>query len=138
MSDGIFCPMNSPMVLTFILNLVVVVILLVATIVAGKQAKRTAHYRLVAGLLVGLVVAIWQAETLGRGWEFPEDRTNIHLGFAFSALGTLPLVAWTGWRLAKGHTRAHHRWAVIGFVGLTLAAIGTACWMVAGGHPLEQ
>ncbi|TAH35960.1 MAG: hypothetical protein EYC70_11975 [Planctomycetota bacterium] len=119
--------MNSPL---FIANLALTVVLLGLTIHAGLTHRRRRHYVLVALTVTALAAAIVQAELYGRGFRFEPWRLGVHLACAFSALATLPGVAWSGLGLARARVRrvVHRRW-VSAFVTLALLAIATAGFM---------
>lgn len=111
--------------------------LLGLTLWAGRRARRRLHYASALATVAALAVAIVQAELLGRRYEFPALRLQIHLACAFAALGALPLVALTGWRLrTRPAGRRAHRWCVAAFVAFTALAILTACWMLLAAEPL--
>jgi hypothetical protein len=112
------------------------VVLLGLTMWAGRRARRRFHYASAALTVAALAAAIVQAERLGRGYEFPVLRLQVHLGCAFAALGCLPLVALSGWRLrTRPAGRRAHRLCVAAFVGCTVLAILTACWMLLPAEP---
>ncbi len=129
---------SSPKMATslFILNLILFVFALGATIRAGRKNARKAHYRWVASTLFLLVGAIFQAERIGHEWEFEEIPKKVHLAVALSALSSFPLVAWSGFRLARGGSRCMHQRLVFLFVSLVLVAVLTALWMLIGGEPI--
>lgn len=128
-------PLSGPL---FLANLAVTVALLALTLASGRAGRRRLHYTLVAATTVALLLAIVQAELFGRGFEFDAMRLNVHLGFAFAALGALPGVAWSGVGLARGRVArpVHRRW-VAGFVVLVVLAVATAGWMFLTAVPLE-
>jgi len=125
---------------------------LVATVAAlggvvwsGVTHRRAVHYRFVALFVACLAVAIWRAETYGRGLVFEGTSAvvhKIHMGAVAATFLALPFVVWTGIRLARGTRpatgapndprRAHHRASEV-FVGLVLltSALGTAMTLLA-------
>ncbi len=114
----------------FLANLGLTVVLLVLSLVSGFRRARQAHYTFVLLTTIALVVAIVQAELFGRDYRFEALRLQVHLGFAFAALASLPGVTWSGIGLARGTVRRaiHRRW-VYAFVGLTVGSVLTAGWM---------
>ncbi len=129
-----------------VLSLLGTVAALGGVIWSGVTHRRTVHYRFVALFLGCLAIAIWRAETFGRGLVFDGTSSvvhTIHMGAVAATFLALPFVVWTGIRLARGTRpsdvgtgqdarRAHHRASEI-FVGLVLitSALGTAMTMLA-------
>lgn len=127
--------MNAPLL---VLNLALTVLFLIATILSGHRGKRRAHYVLVVITVVMLALAITQAELFGRDFTFEALRLQIHLGFAFTALASLPGVVWSGLALrSKPAMRGKHRFWVCSFVSLTVLAVVTALWMLSNAVPLQ-
>lgn len=121
------------------INLAATVALLGWTLRTGRCGRRRRHYLAASLTLLALAGAIVQAEILGRRFEFPALRLQIHLGCAFAALGCLPFVAFTGWRLrTRPAGRPAHRRAVTAFVSLTVLAILTALWMLSAAQPVAE
>ena len=121
----------------FVLNLLAAVALLVATLITGKRGLQRLHMRLAVVTVVVLLLAVWQADLYGRGFEFDLSKLRIHLVFAFATLFAIPPVIFTGWRL-----RNHDQWrrlhlrCVALFLICTVAAIVTACLMFVGAVPV--
>jgi hypothetical protein len=127
---------NAPLLTA---NLALTVLFLVATVLSGIRGKRRAHYVLVVVTIVMLLTAIAQAELFGRGYTFDPLRLNVHLGFAFTALGCLPGAIWSGMSLRTNPVRRQaHRFLVWSFVILTVLAVLTALWMLLSAVPLAD
>lgn len=128
----------------FVASLVITALLLLASVWTGVKGQRQKHIPLVVCTVASLAFAIMQARIYGdaltaEGYELPSDRLKIHLALAFSALGLLPVVAITGGTLmVKARVRPIHRVAAWTFVVVTLAAMGTAIWMLAGAELLGE
>lgn len=128
--------MNAPLL---VLNLALTVLFLIATILSGHRGKRRAHYVLVVITVVMLALAITQAELFGRDFTFEALRLQIHLGFAFTALASLPGVIWSGLALrTRPSARPKHKFWVWSFVGLTVMAVITALWMLSNAVPITE
>lgn len=119
--------MNTPL---FLLNLGITVGLVLVSLWTGHQGRRKPHYVAVAITVISLVLAIWQAELYGRGFEFVSWKLNVHLAFAMTCLASVAFVAWTGLVLVKNPmARARHKLCVRVFLGLLAGAVGTAVFM---------
>jgi len=114
----------------FLATLVATVAGILLSVQAGRAGNRPAHYWRVGMTVLLLAAAIAQAEILGRDWEFPKGRLDLHLFCAFAALASLPGTAWSGWKLRDDPLMrpVHRRW-VGAFIALTVCAVATAGWM---------
>ena len=109
---------------------------IILSVSSGRAGNRPAHYRRVVSTVLLLAAAIVQAEILGRDWDFLPWRLNLHLFCAFSALGCLPGVVWSGLKLRNNASvrPIHRRW-VGSFIGLTVCAVVTAGLMFLAATP---
>lgn len=123
---------------TFVIALVVTVLLLGCTIWTGLRAKRRAHYPFAVATVLALAYAIVQARIYGESFDIPQLRLKIHLSLAFTSLGLLPCAVTTGVLLIrKAAVRRWHRLFTWSFVVVTVMAMATALWMLAGATPQE-
>lgn len=119
--------MNTPL---FLLNLGITVGLVFLSLWTGHAGRRKPHYIAVVVTVVSLVLAIWQAELYGRGYDFVSWKLNVHLAFATTCLASVAFVAWTGIALIKNPmARQRHKLCVRVFLGLLVGAVGTAVYM---------
>lgn len=123
---------------SFAINLVVTVLLLVIALWAGMTKRRGMHIAFAVLTVGSLALAIRQAGIYGEGFVIPRDRLKIHLGFAFIALGLLPLVIGSGVLLAwQERWRGTHRLLAWSFVCMTVIAMSLALWMLSGAPAIE-
>ena len=129
----------------FVVALVATLAALGGVIWSGVTRRRGLHYALVAAMLAALAVTIWRARVWGTGLVFEGASGSVQLVHRAAVVVTfalLPLVAWTGLRLARttaaasapGSTaRAAHRRRAVQFVValLAAAALGTLMTVLA-------
>ena len=87
-----------------LVSLVATVTALGVVVWSGITRRRTLHYTAVVAMLVLLGIAIWFAEQFGSKLEFTGTAGTvhtIHMGSVVLTFLALPLVAWTGLRLAR-------------------------------------
>ncbi|HZL99433.1 MAG TPA: hypothetical protein VFD43_04190 [Planctomycetota bacterium] len=129
----------------FLVALVATLAALGGTLWAGLTRRRGLHYALVAAMLVSLGVTIWRARIWGAGLVFDGAAGSVQLVHRAAVVVTfalLPLVAWTGLRLARtpglgsapgSPARAAHRRRAVQFVLALVAAavLGTVMSVLA-------
>ena len=127
---------------SFIVALVAALLALGGVIWSGITHRRSLHYVLVVAVLVALTVSIWRARVWGHGLVFEGAAgtwQTVHRVAVVLTFALLPLVGWTGLRLARakgagaGAARAaHHKRAVQFVVALLVAAaLGTVMTVLA-------
>ena len=109
---------------------------IILSVRSGRAGNRPVHYRRVISTVLFLAAAIVQAAILGRDWDFLPWRLNLHLFCAFSALGCLPSVVWSGLKLRNNASvrPIHRRWVGF-FISLTVCAVVTAGLMFLAATP---
>jgi len=124
---------------SFAINLVITVVLLVIALWAGMTKRRGMHIAFAILTVGSLALAIRQAGLYGDGFVVPRDRLKIHLGFAFTALGLLPLAMGTGALLIGNEKwRGIHRLLAWSFVVVTVIAMSLALWMLSGAPRVDE
>ena len=126
----------------FVVALVATLAALGGVIWSGITHRRQLHYALVVAMLAALGVSIWRARVWGHGLIFDGASGKVQLVHRVAVVITfalLPVVGWTGLRLAKARpaeaaaARAvHHKRAVQFVVALVVAAaLGTVMTLLA-------
>jgi len=129
-------------VTAFVVALVATLAALGGVIWSGITHRRQLHYALVVAMLAALGLSIWRARVWGHGLIFDGTSGHVQLVHRVAVVVTfalLPLVGWTGLRLAKARPAetataraAHHQRAVQFVVALlAAAALGTAMTLLA-------
>ena len=127
---------------SFIVALVAALAALGGVIWSGLTHRRPLHYALVVVTLAALALSIWRARIWGRGLVFEGAAgtwQSVHRVAVVVTFATLPLVAWTGLRLARARgaaaadARPAHRRRAIQFVLALVAAalLGTVMTVLA-------
>ena len=123
----------------FILFLVMTLGLLGAVVVTGKKSLRRKHLTFVVLAYLGLGVAIYYAELLGR--EYDLDSAGriypVHLVFAKITVYAYLLPIITGIMTIKARcTRTTHGRVAVAVILLTVVTAVTGFWLVLAATPL--
>ena len=123
----------------FILFLVITLGLLGAVVVTGKKSLRRKHLTFVVLAYLGLGVAIYYAELLGR--EYDLDSAGriypVHLVFAKVTVYAYLLPIITGIMTIKARcTRTTHGRVAVAVILLTVVTAVTGFWLVLAATPL--
>jgi hypothetical protein len=123
----------------FVLFLVITLGLLGAVVVTGKKSLRRRHLTLVALAYIGLGLAIYYAELLGK--EYDLDSAGliypVHLAFAKTTVYAYLLPVITGIMTIKAKcTRTTHGRVAVAVILLTVVTAVTGLWMVLAATPL--
>jgi hypothetical protein len=123
----------------FVLFLVITLVLLGAVVVTGKKSLRRRHLTLVALAYIGLGLAIYYAELLGK--EYDLDSAGliypVHLAFAKTTVYAYLLPVITGIMTIKAKcTRTTHGRVAVAVILLTVVTAVTGLWMVLAATPL--
>jgi len=123
----------------FILFLVITLGLLGAVVVTGKKSLRRKHLTFVVLAYLGLGVAIYYAELLGR--EYDLDSAGriypVHLVFAKITVYAYLLPIITGIMTIKARcTRTTHGRVAVAVILLTVVTAVTGFWLVLAATPL--
>jgi hypothetical protein len=129
-------------VTSFIVALIAALLALGGVIWSGITHRRNLHYGLVVAMLVALTLSIWRARVWGHGLVFEGAAgtwQTVHRVAVVLTFALLPLVGWTGLRLARARgtaaadARPAHRRRAIQFVTALVAAalLGTVMTILA-------
>ena len=127
---------------SFIVALVAALLALGGVIWSGITHRRSLHYALVVTMLVALLASIWRARVWGHDLVFEGAAgtwQTVHRVAVVLTFALLPLVGWTGLRLARARgaaaadARPAHRRRAIQFVLALVAAalLGTVMTVLA-------
>jgi hypothetical protein len=122
----------------FVLFLVITLVLLGAVVVTGKKSLRRRHLTLVALAYIGLGLAIYYAELLGK--EYDLDSAGliypVHLAFAKTTVYAYLLPVITGIMTIKAKcTRTTHGRVAVAVILLTVVTAVTGLWLVLAATP---
>ena len=112
-------------------------VLLFTAMFFGHKKRVKSHIAMIGLFLVGFVITLYFAETLGRVYfNFEEQRKKIHLPLAYVATGATLLPLATGWRKWRGSGSLFaHRAAIFGFLAPFVLASATGVWMLLSKTP---
>ena len=118
----------------FLFALALTLLALAGVIWSGLTRRRRMHYAGIVLMLVLLSWAIYEAEIMGKALKYEGVAAtfrSIHFVAVALTFLTIPVLIWTGLRVAKEDTwqrRRPHRLAAYFFVGIVVitATLGTA------------
>jgi hypothetical protein len=123
----------------FVLFLVITLVLLGAVVVTGKKSLRRRHLTLVALAYIGLGLAIYYAELLGKEYDLRSAGRiyPVHLAFAHATVYAYLLPVITGIMTIKAKcTRTTHGRVAVAVILLTVVTAVTGLWLVLAATPL--
>ena len=123
-----------PPTLLFWLAFVLTVASLAIALVTGFRRQRRLHLWFGPLTIVLLAITIVLTEQLAARYDFPDDVKGMHLPWAKAGgLLALPVVLTGLWLWRSERARWLHRIAVLLWLVVVLAAVGTGIWMFAHG-----